>query len=367
VLLSSCSQNSRKFTIQATIDGMPEQTVILQQLSSDVMIKLVDSTHSDANGKFEISGVSPEPGLYRLTFGSGRYIMLSIDKGLIKINSNWSKIQDYHLEGSDASLQLQQFLGSIRQFVYDLNAYSRVIDTQIAHGNDSLRNDAEKAQQDVALKFTSFIEKYADTTAYLPNAVFAATMLNPATEMTFLDELSQSLLHRFPNAHMSKDFSVYCINTSRKVNKQAPKSINVQVGMPAPDLNLPDRDGQPQSLAQCRGKYTLVNFWASWDRPSYEDITLVDKTNAKFAKNGFTVYNVSLDNQKAVWEKAIKDKGTHLMDVCDFKGMHSDAAIIYSVKRLPANFLLDTSGKVVAKNMSGPALDDFLNRVLIRK
>src|ERR1700733_9702480 len=109
VTLAACSSRNRKFTIVGNIENMPEQTVVLEQLNANDIITIVDSEHSDAKGHFEVSGVSPEPGLYRLHFRPNKYILLSIDNGNVKVSSNWQSFENYDVIGSPGSENLKGF------------------------------------------------------------------------------------------------------------------------------------------------------------------------------------------------------------------------------------------------------------------
>lgn len=342
---------------------MPQQTIMLQQFGSDNMVYILDSVHSDTFGNFELTAFSPEPGLYRLQFRDKKNILLSIDKGTVKLSGDWSNIQNYTLSGSDPSLQLKDFIGSIRNFIRDQNTISRVIDTMKARGNDSLLALAVKEQEDISVKYTQFVEHYADSTAYLPNAVFAAKLLNSMTEITFLDALSQNLMHRFPNAKMSKDFAAYCFNNTNKQEKLKKQATNLQTGMQAPPLIISGMDGVPIALSSTKGKYTFINFWASWNNVSLIELPYIIAAYEKYKNDNFVVYNISLDNKKEDWIKAIAYYHTNFIEVSDLKGMHSDAATTYNVNTLPANFLLDTSGKVIAKNLRNTELEGILSRV----
>src|SRR4051812_38965794 len=101
--LTACSSSNRKFNIIGNIAGMPEQTIVLEQLNANDIITIVDSERSKPDGHFELSGISPEQGLYRLHFHPGKFILLSIDKGNIKVTGDWNSFENYTVTGSAAS------------------------------------------------------------------------------------------------------------------------------------------------------------------------------------------------------------------------------------------------------------------------
>ncbi len=365
--LIACSNGSRKFTIIANISGLPEQTVVLEQLNANDIITIIDSVQSKPDGHFELSGIAPEPGLYRIHFQQKKYILLSVDKGNMKITGDWNSLEKYVVAGSPASAQLQTYLTAIRSHLSDFNVMSGVLDTLKAKGHDSLLAIAKKDFQDMGVHFTQLVEHFADTTSYEPNAIFAVRMLNPSTEGTYLDAFGQGLNRRFPGTRMSRDFTEYYLKATTKQGGPARKALpGAAAGNPAaaPDLVLPDVNGKTVSLSSFRGKYVLLDFWASWCSPCRAENPNVVAAYAKFKNKNFTILSVSLDNSKDAWERAIKDDGLTWTQVSDLKGWRSSAAALYNVQSIPSNFLIDTAGNIIAKNLREKQLDEVLSSVL---
>jgi peroxiredoxin len=359
--LSACSSSDRKFTITGDITEMPPQTIVLEQLNANDITVVIDSAKSKTDGHFELSGIAPETGLYRLRFSPGKFILLSVDKGNIKVDGNWNKLEDYTVTGSAASQDMKNILAAIRQFSLDNITMGMVLDTLKARGNDSLLTIARNEFADKRQHFTQFLEHYADTVAFEPNAVFAARILNPATEKHYLEAFSQSLKRRFPNTKMTNDFNDWYATIKGK-QKQAEKSVDA--GAVAPEITLPDLEGKMVSLSSFRGKYVLLDFWASWCQPCRGENPNVVAAYRKFKDKNFTVLGLSLDNQKGPWEKAIKDDSLTWTHVSDLNGWKSAAVTTYGVHSIPANFLIDPSGKIIGHDLRGSQLEEVLTEVL---
>jgi peroxiredoxin len=138
-----------------------------------------------------------------------------------------------------------------------------------------------------------------------------------------------------------------------------------EVGEMAPDIKLQDRDGNVLPLSSLKGKVVLLDFWASWCGPCRHENPNVVKAYDKFKDKGFTIYSVSLDNNRDAWLKAIeKDKLSWNSHVSDLKGWKSAGAALYQVRGIPATFLIGKDGKIVARNLRGARLEEKLTELL---
>ncbi len=362
--LAACSTNNNKFTVIGDINGMPIQTVVLEQLGANDIVAIVDSVRSKEDGHFELSGAGAEPGLYRLHFNDNKFVLLSLDKGNVKVSGEWNALENYAIAGSQSSEHLKQFLHFFREKVRDFNTMNIVLDTLRARGNDSLVALAQKNYQEMNQDFTRLIENYADTAPYEPNAVFAARILNPASEGMFLSEFAQSLNKRFPGTRMTREFHEYFSKVNLK-GMPAPeaKPQYVETGAMAPEVSLPTPDGNVVTLSSLRGKYVLLDFWASWCGPCRGENPNVVAAYKKYKDKNFTVYGVSLDNNKEKWVDAIKEDGLTWTHVSDLKGWSSVAAVTYSIQSIPSNVLIGPDGKIIARNLRGVQLDEMLAQV----
>lgn len=120
-----------------------------------------------------------------------------------------------------------------------------------------------------------------------------------------------------------------------------------QPGEIAPDFTLATPQGDSISLSDYRGKYVLIDFWASWCRDCRKENPAVVDLNRKYSGNKFAIIGVSMDKDKAAWLKAIEKDGLTWTQVSDLKGWQSVPAPAYEIKWIPTNFLIDPDGKVI--------------------
>ena len=139
---------------------------------------------------------------------------------------------------------------------------------------------------------------------------------------------------------------------------------DIQVGAVAPDFTLPDVDGNPVTLSGLRGKYVLIDFWASWCPDCRKENPNIVAAWNKYKDKNFTILGVSLDRKKEPWLAAIEKDQLAWTHVSDLKDWKSDAAVQYAIRWIPMNFLLDPNGVILAVGLEGEALQQKLDEVL---
>jgi thiol-disulfide isomerase/thioredoxin len=149
----------------------------------------------------------------------------------------------------------------------------------------------------------------------------------------------------------------------RALEAEIAKSRVYTPGMVAPDLTGDTPEGTSLSLSQLRGKYVLIDFWASWCGPCRKENPNVKANYEKYAAKGFEILGVSLDRDKQAWVGAIAADGLPWKHISDLKGWQSDLSAIYQVSSIPQTVLLDKSGKIIQRNLRGEQLGEKLKEL----
>lgn len=369
VVFFSCNNenNTEKFILTGEIKNIPDQKIFLEQLYFSQKDPEVLDTAEIKNGKFILDAIAPEEGLYRIR-------LEKLDHGFLFINdkpqiSFKADLKDISLEGpvfnTPANTLLKKLMIDLNDRNKALSETSSHIDSLKAFGNnDSLLSIENAKLTELGNGFKNFIIKFIDTTSDPVIAMFALGYTGNI-DPKYLKEIIPSLEKRFPKHLAIAALIVQYNQFVAQQNQPAPVKTGIpQVGDLAPDFTLNDVNDKPISLSSLKGKFVLVDFWASWCGPCRGENPYVVAAFNKYKNKNFTILAVSLDEDKAAWIQAIKDDQLTWQQVSDLKGMNSPVGTLYGINGIPYNVLIDPSGKIIATSLRGKLLDQTLSQVL---
>ena len=189
------------------------------------------------------------------------------------------------------------------------------------------------------------------------------SVLNHNDDLEYFELVDSSLMLKHPESEAVKALHAEMEEKKRQMKAENEFNNIVGIGVTAPDIILRNPKGDTIALSSLKGKYVLLDFWASWRRPCrIENLNLVNNYK-KYNEKGFEIFQVSLDKKKESWISAIESDQLTWIHVSDLQYWNSAAAKLYQVQAIPANFLLDKNGKIIAKNLRGDALEAKLSEI----
>ncbi|MEI6950179.1 TlpA disulfide reductase family protein [Paraflavisolibacter sp. H34] len=339
---------SQGFTLTGSITGLPEGTEVKVTNAND---NAVLEKSKVAGGKFVVKGSIPEPGLYFLVLGKEQPQYIYLENSTISVSGSTKALPSLQVTGSKSHQDFDEFRKVFNPLVGKMNAVAGQInespdEVQRASLMGQYGTIRQQVKEEVAKFVTAKKESYVS-----PFLLYVTAQLldDPLQVEQFYLSLSESVRNTAIGKNLA-EFIAY-----NKVGA---------VGTDALDFTQNDPAGQPVSLASFRGKYVLVDFWASWCKPCRMENPNVVKTFQKFNAKNFTVLGVSLDRDKEPWLKAIKDDSLAWTQVSDLQFWNNSAAQLYHVQGIPQNFLVDPKGKIIARNLRGEELEAKLCEVL---
>jgi len=366
VLLSACGKK------KAEITGILEQPrsgvfLFLQELS-DNDLTTVDSLLIPEDGSFEFRTKVKSPSFYLLKINQNNFLTMLIGPGeKIKMTSHFDSLNyPVLVNGSEGTELMARYNRVVLSTIRKLRQISETHDKNLGRPDfASLVDSLENAGNVHLSELNSFTKKYIDdninslATIVILNSQISpgVRIINPEYDLEYFSKVDSSLFSKYPENglvislhNMVKDMKALYEN--KRLN-----SHEGEAGAIAPDIALPTPEGDTIRLSSTRGKYVLLDFWAAWCPPCRRENPSLVRAYNTYHERGFEIYQVSLDKTREAWIKGIADdrleKWIHVSDV---KYWNSVVVPLYGIESIPASYLLDTEGRIIATNRRGDAL-----------
>lgn len=346
----TAENNAQGIVINGNLKNLPDSTVVT--LLDGMGNKEIASAISKG-GKFTLSGTTKYTSIFIIGFGSLPVkLPLFINNDRLTMDGDLQIPNSIVYEGSKSHAVYQSYMAVMNP---KMESYFKILNAvqteKLAKSKDSLTAIAEINAKELIFTYEN-MSKLNNQSPVTTFFLFQYANVFPAVkdQLGTYFEMLQGEAKNGPFADI--------------INKTLESSSFGKIGTPMPNFTQNDNSGKPVSLTSFKGKYVLVDFWASWCGPCRaENPNLVNAYN-KFKSKNFTILSVSLDNTKDKWLEAIKKDGLTWTHVSDLKYWNNAVAVQFGIQSIPASFILDPNGNIIARDLRGPDLSSFLTKTL---
>jgi thiol-disulfide isomerase/thioredoxin len=350
------SSNVKGYQIKVSVKAPNPDGFIYLSKIKDQRPQVLDSTRIDGNGIATFTGNLKTPGYYLLNVYGQREALIILDNDSMEVYmDNTSENGDLRITGSKLMDQYNQIQAYNKEYEAVLNT------TRVQY--ESLQRNNAQPEELKALETRNnnyLIETQSKIKAFLraqkPATIvtlYAATALDVNKDFNFLDSAIRDLKQTYPDNDDIISFAEYI-----------GKFGSLRPGAEAPAIEQNTPEGGKLSLASLKGKYVLIDFWASWCGPCRRANPDLVATYAKFKGKKFEILGVSLDKDAAEWKAAIKADKLTWPQVSDLMYWNNAAARTYQVESIPSSFLVGPDGKIIARDLSHTELEEYLTKTL---
>lgn len=316
-------------------------------------IETIDTIDVQEDGTFSLQLDTERPGFYRINYYGKQYVSMVLDQDDVTVNADGDSPKGYYeVQGSRDTEYLREITGIMQ----GLQEQSQDLNRQFMEARNSndqqkmmnLQEDFKEMEQRSRAKIKSTIDSMGTSLS----ALLAVSYLDQDRDFPFIQKIAGKFEKAYPDAYYTETF----LSEVNQMQKLA-------VGSEAPNIELPNPEGDTLALYSLQGDYVLIDFWAAWCRPCRMENPNVVRMYNKYKEKGFEIYGVSLDRNREDWVKAIEKDGLTWKHVSDLKYFNSEAASLYNVQAIPATYLIGPEGKILAKNLRGAALEAKLEEI----
>ncbi len=377
VLFFGCKPKDKEdyneFILKGNIDTDEIRSLTLEELTT-CDLNFLDSTKTDASGNFAFRQEIEEAGFYILRESRDNYVTLLIEPGeAINLEGDADDLPlSYQVEGSEGSILLMELNKRLRKNIAKVDSLADLYrESRYSPNFEQIHNELNKAYTEIFEGHRQYVINFIEENPHSLASIIALyqyfgdkVILKETEDFEYFESLSKSLAENYPtNRHViNLKKRVSDIKRARVQRQMAEEKL--AVGNPAPEIVLPDPDGNSIALSSLKGNVVLLDFWASWHDPCKISNRILKEIYDKYNHRGFEIYGVSLDRTREQWINAINRSDIDWIQVSDLRYFSSPVVSLYNIEGIPYTVLIDREGKIVAKDIDHRVIEEYLEDLL---
>ena len=360
----------KSVTIGGSLEKGAGEQVVLEEMGARELIP-VDTVTCDQEGSFEISFSPDRVAFYALRLGGPGYITLLIEPGeSLYLSGTYGTVFPYRVEGSEGSALLRELASEHKKALDALGEISRK-NREMAGSSDypEIKSRLDRRFDSITTAFTdyskAFIHQHPESLSILV-ALYnlygqGLPVFSPHEHMDVYQFVDSALMSNYSEFEAVRLLHAQIMEAEQQLSRE--KTVAAfHNGDIAPDFVSSRPDGEELALSDLRGNYVLLSFWAGWSKLSRDENATLRQAYELYGDRTFRILQVSLDNEKEVWLRAIEEDGLIWDHVSELKRWESAVADLYRLEKIPSNFLIDPAGRIIASDLFG---DELLERLSI--
>jgi peroxiredoxin len=372
-LLYSCKQSGSKIVVKGEIENAQGLYIYFQELTVKSDGK-ADSVLLDNSGSFKFKRDAENPSFYTLRLNKGYPITLIVLPGeRVKITAKADNLfKTYQLKGSEESQLAQEVTRRLNRTLDSVDSLNNLYrqfqgNSNIANISNVLKMNYRKIAEDQHQFSVNFIEKHPSSLASLM-ALYQQLdqntfVLYKDEDLKYFSKTDSILFKEYPKAPYVTMLHANVAEMKEQRRVAQLRKLISAMGAKAPEIALPSPKGDTIRLSSFKGKYVLLDFWASWCKPCRDENPNLVNLYKKYKWKGFEIFQVSLDKSKDAWVNAIRTDGLWWKHASDLKFWQTPMVSLYNFESIPTNFLIDKEGIIIAKNLRGESLQKKLEEI----
>jgi peroxiredoxin len=369
---ASCSKSGYK--ISGTLENAAGVTLILELVKAR-SLEIVDSVVVDASGQFEMKGELKNADYFILKKDLENLITLILEPGQqLTITGDLENIaNNYEVTGSDGSKLIKEFHTKLDETLDKIKELNNIYNDSLGSLNmaeivKDLKERSEKileGQKDYSIEFVrNNVGSLASVLVLYQQISPQYILFDPMEDYKYFFMVDSAIFDKYSQSDAALSLHTHVTNLKQRIEERREREELLSPGSFTPEIALPTPEGDTIKLSSTRGKIVLLDFWAAWCQPCRTENPNLVANYKTYHDKGFEIFQVSLDRTRDQWLKGIEDdKLGEWIHVSDVKYWNSVVVPAYYIDGIPASFLLDKEGKIIARNLRGEALSNKLKEI----